>query len=298
MGGAQAIAALAFGTETIAPVDVIVGPGNAYVQEAKRQVYGQVGIDGLAGPSELRRHPVRRRRRRTLSRSTSLAQAEHGPTARWSRSRRRASASISSPRTSPAWSRTVPPLPTRRSRSSARPTSTRRSPSARRFAPEHLAARRRRRGAARGARARGRLPVRGRRERHGVRRLRRGLQPRAADRRRRALRLGAVAAHLPPAHGEVEIGAGAAVLAPAGATIARAEGFAVPRRVDGGAHAGEWALMSRTRRHRARDGRDRRPPQARAGRDGGGRAVHRRRLPRPHARPARPPRPARPRRRR
>ncbi len=53
MGGAQAIAALAYGTESVAPVDVIVGPGNAYVTEAKRQVFGQVGIDGLAGPSEL-----------------------------------------------------------------------------------------------------------------------------------------------------------------------------------------------------------------------------------------------------
>ncbi|HEY0631632.1 MAG TPA: histidinol dehydrogenase [Thermoleophilaceae bacterium] len=53
VGGAQAIAALAYGTETIDPVDVIVGPGNAYVTEAKRQVNGVVGIDGLAGPSEL-----------------------------------------------------------------------------------------------------------------------------------------------------------------------------------------------------------------------------------------------------
>ncbi len=53
MGGAHAIAALAFGTETVAPVDVIVGPGNLYVQEAKRQVFGQVGIDGFAGPSDL-----------------------------------------------------------------------------------------------------------------------------------------------------------------------------------------------------------------------------------------------------
>jgi histidinol dehydrogenase len=53
MGGAQAIAALAYGTETVPRVDVIVGPGNAYVTEAKRQVAGIVGIDGLAGPSEL-----------------------------------------------------------------------------------------------------------------------------------------------------------------------------------------------------------------------------------------------------
>ena len=53
MGGAQAIAALAYGTESVAPVDLIAGPGNAYVREAKRQVAGRVGIDGLAGPSEL-----------------------------------------------------------------------------------------------------------------------------------------------------------------------------------------------------------------------------------------------------
>ena len=53
MGGAQAIAALAHGTETVRPVDVIVGPGNLYVQEAKVQVSGRVGIDGFAGPSDL-----------------------------------------------------------------------------------------------------------------------------------------------------------------------------------------------------------------------------------------------------
>lgn len=53
MGGAQAVAALAYGTESVPAVDVIVGPGNAWVTEAKRQVFGAVGIDGLAGPSEL-----------------------------------------------------------------------------------------------------------------------------------------------------------------------------------------------------------------------------------------------------
>ncbi len=52
MAGAQAIAALAWGTETVDPVDVVVGPGNPYVMAAKRIVYGQVGIDNLAGPSE------------------------------------------------------------------------------------------------------------------------------------------------------------------------------------------------------------------------------------------------------
>ena len=53
IGGAQAVAALAWGTAGIAPVDRIVGPGNAYVAEAKRQVFGRVGIDSIAGPSEV-----------------------------------------------------------------------------------------------------------------------------------------------------------------------------------------------------------------------------------------------------
>ena len=53
MGGAQAIAALAYGTETVERVDVVVGPGNLYVQEAKRLLSDIVGIDGFAGPSDL-----------------------------------------------------------------------------------------------------------------------------------------------------------------------------------------------------------------------------------------------------
>ena len=53
LGGAQAVAALAFGTSSVDPVDMVVGPGNAYVTEAKRQLQGQVGIDLLAGPSEV-----------------------------------------------------------------------------------------------------------------------------------------------------------------------------------------------------------------------------------------------------
>ncbi|MCH1569137.1 MAG: histidinol dehydrogenase [Alphaproteobacteria bacterium] len=53
IGGAQAVAALAYGTDSIEPVNVIVGPGNAYVAAAKRQVFGQVGIDMIAGPSEI-----------------------------------------------------------------------------------------------------------------------------------------------------------------------------------------------------------------------------------------------------
>jgi histidinol dehydrogenase len=53
MGGAHAVAALAYGTETVARVDVIAGPGSLYVQEAKRLVFGDVGIDGFLGPSDL-----------------------------------------------------------------------------------------------------------------------------------------------------------------------------------------------------------------------------------------------------
>jgi histidinol dehydrogenase len=78
IGGAQAVAALAYGTETVEAVDVIVGPGNLYVQEAKRLVSGDVGIDGFAGPSDLfvvaadgaEVHEVE---------LDLLAQAEHGP---------------------------------------------------------------------------------------------------------------------------------------------------------------------------------------------------------------------------
>ena len=81
VGGAQAIAALAYGTPTIAPVDKIVGPGNVFVTEAKRQVFGACGIDGLAGPYEVlvvadaAANP-------TLVAGEMVAQAEHDPLAR------------------------------------------------------------------------------------------------------------------------------------------------------------------------------------------------------------------------
>ncbi|HWM12717.1 MAG TPA: histidinol dehydrogenase [Solirubrobacteraceae bacterium] len=77
-GGAQAIAALAYGTETIAAVDVIAGPGGSWVQEAKRQVFGQVGIDGIAGPSELVVVSDGDADAEPLALDL-LAQAEHGP---------------------------------------------------------------------------------------------------------------------------------------------------------------------------------------------------------------------------
>ena len=78
VGGVQAIAALAYGTDSIAPVDVIVGPGNAYVNEAKRQVIGDVGIDALAGPSELVVVADATTNPRLVA-IDLLAQAEHGP---------------------------------------------------------------------------------------------------------------------------------------------------------------------------------------------------------------------------
>jgi histidinol dehydrogenase len=78
VGGAQAIAALAYGTETVAPVDVIAGPGNPWVQEAKRQVVGVVGIDGIAGPSELVIVADGGQEAEPLALDL-LAQAEHGP---------------------------------------------------------------------------------------------------------------------------------------------------------------------------------------------------------------------------
>jgi histidinol dehydrogenase len=76
VGGAQAIAAMAWGTESIPAVDKIVGPGNAYVNEAKRQVFGKVGIDALAGPSEIFTVADETADPRILA-ADLLAQAEH-----------------------------------------------------------------------------------------------------------------------------------------------------------------------------------------------------------------------------
>ena len=78
VGGAQAIAAMAYGTESIKPVDVIVGPGSPYVQEAKRQASGQVGIDSIAGPSELVVVATDDADPELIALDL-LAQAEHGP---------------------------------------------------------------------------------------------------------------------------------------------------------------------------------------------------------------------------
>ncbi|MDE2563750.1 MAG: histidinol dehydrogenase [Sphingomonadales bacterium] len=80
VGGAQAVAALAYGTQNIAPVDVITGPGNAYVAEAKRQLYGVVGIDMVAGPSEILVIADADNDPRWIA-ADLLSQAEHDPAA-------------------------------------------------------------------------------------------------------------------------------------------------------------------------------------------------------------------------
>lgn len=79
VGGAQAIAALAHGTGRIAPVDVVTGPGNAWVAEAKRQLYGVVGIDMVAGPSEIVVVADNRNEPHVIA-ADLLSQAEHDPT--------------------------------------------------------------------------------------------------------------------------------------------------------------------------------------------------------------------------
>jgi histidinol dehydrogenase len=80
VGGAQAVAALAYGTERIKPVDVITGPGNAWVAEAKRQLYGVVGIDMVAGPSEILVIADAHNDPRWIA-ADLLSQAEHDPAA-------------------------------------------------------------------------------------------------------------------------------------------------------------------------------------------------------------------------
>ncbi len=79
LGGVQAMAAMALGTETIAPVDMLIGPGNAYVAEAKRALFGQVGIDLLAGPTEVLVIADETADAEMVA-TDLLGQAEHGPT--------------------------------------------------------------------------------------------------------------------------------------------------------------------------------------------------------------------------
>ena len=144
VGGAQAIAALAYGTKTIAPVAKIVGPGNAYVAAAKRRVFGVVGIDMIAGPSEVVILADRSADPRFVA-ADLLAQAEHDEAAqsilvtddagaRARGSRRKSTAS--------SWTCRAPKSPARAGAIMARSSSARRSrprlPLIERLAPEHL----------------------------------------------------------------------------------------------------------------------------------------------------------------
>ena len=199
MGGAQAIFALAYGTETVAAVDVIAGPGNAWVQEAKRPVVGLVGIDSLAGPSELMVVAGHDTDPEWVALDL-CAQAEHGADGPLVARRGRGGAcSTPSPR------RPSEPRPsgrasaTRRWRSSQVPDLSDAIDARQRLRPRApgAAARRTRRCSPTRVdhrRLRLRRPLR----RDRLRRLRRRLQPRPADRRRRALLGPARPGRLPP----------------------------------------------------------------------------------------------------
>ena len=228
MGGAQAIFALAHGTETVAAVDVIAGPGNAWVREAKRAVYGRVGIDSLAGPSEL----MLVAGHDTDPEWAALdlcAQAEHGADsplvavavedavlaaieeATEARRRRAARRRRRAPGTGPG------SRPQRRDRPRQR------------LRPRAPGAVRGGRRAARRAGHDGRLRVRGPLRRHRLRRLRRRLQPRPADRRRGPLLGPARPRRLPPQdrHREHPGRGGERSWRPHVDALARAEGFPV-----------------------------------------------------------------------
>ena len=215
MGGAQAIAALAYGTESVAPVDVIVGPGSLYAQEAKRQVFGRVGIDGFAGPSDL--VVIATDGADPQVALDALAQAEHG-----------AGSAVAVCRPDAALleaARAGDPVPALLALVTPTPTSALAFSEA--FAPEHLQLCGAGRGGARAAGAPRRLRLRRHRRRHRVRRLRGGLEPRRCRRRaRRASRPGSTCAtscaRWPSSRSAAEA---AAALAPAGVAIAHAEGF-------------------------------------------------------------------------
>ena len=214
MGGAHAVAALAFGTETVPRADVIAGPGNLYVQEAKRIVSGHVGIDGFAGPSDVvvlasaGADPA-------LVSIDLAAQAEHGTgtvVCAVSPEPALLDAIEIDPGDAVAALVDAPDLETALAFAEA-------------FAPEHLELVGRRGGGARAPHPHRRGAVRRARERDRLRRLRRGLEPHPPDRRRRALRLAARPAPLPAAHERGADRPGRRSARPCGAPIARAEGF-------------------------------------------------------------------------
>ena len=278
MGGAHAVAALAYGTESVPRADVIVGPGGLYVQEAKRLVSGVVGIDGFAGPSDVLVLAVLRRRPRARGpRPRRAGRARRGHDRLRGQRRRRASStrSPSSPAPRPRALLDAPDLETALAFAEA-------------FAPEHLelvgaAAER----LAPRVRSAGCVFV-GAEQRDGVRRLRRGLQPHAAHRRRGALRLGAER-RATSAGASARCGSGP----PPGRSRGRARRSRRPRASTCTRRRCGYGRIARREPHSAdqpRDQGDQRRAGARPRRIRSGGARHRRRLPRPHARPRRPPR--------
>ena len=253
MGGAQAIAALAYGTESVEPVAVIVGPGNLYVQEAKRQVFGQVGIDGFAGPSDLLVIADAGADAEPLALDL-LAQAEHGPgtlaigISTSADAARRARAAGSTPRRTPArWPRS----------SQVGDAGGRAAASRRRSRPEHLQLVG---SAVRGAGAAS-DPRRLR-----VRRARAPAPPSATTSRapttccRRTVRRGShrrcTPGHFLRSFSEVRIRDGSA-LARCGRPGRARRGVRAPRPVDGGPHSRQWRRWHERLRSTARPARRR-----------------------------------------
>ena len=293
MGGAQAIAALAYGTESVRPVDMIVGPGNAWVQEAKRQVAGRrrasTASPGRASSSWWQPPAPTP----SWSRSTCWPRPSTARTRWWSRSRRTRRCCARSATRSRRWPASGRPSPPPCARWSRPPTRGRAVELADAIAPEHIELIGEEAEAFAGSGARGRLRLRrpGRRDR--VRRLRRGLQPRAAHGGRRAVRVGPRRGHLPAPDGAGIVSARRRRTAGPGRRGPRAgRGLSRPRRI----HGAQSAMSSRTAEIISHHQRDRHLPVPEPGRDGRRHARDRRRLLRPHARRARPPRRARSRR--
>ncbi len=186
VGGAQAIAALAYGTESVPKVDVISGPGNDWVTEAKRQVVGHVGIDGVAGPSELVVVAAGEVDAELIALDL-LAQAEHGQESFVAVLSARRGAARRGRRAGRAAGAAAPERGGHGAVRAPDPGRARGDRAGRAACAGAPGARGGGGGGARGPGALRRLPVRRARRRHRLRRLRRRLQPRAADRRRGAL---------------------------------------------------------------------------------------------------------------
>jgi hypothetical protein len=209
IGGAQAVAALAYGAGPIQPVDKIVGPGNAYVTAAKRRLYGVVGIDALAGPSEIVVVADKNNDPDWIA-ADLLSQAEHDPAAQSilitddEAFAQAVSDAVDAPAEDPGHRR-------RRRRLVARPRRDHPVPAGRQPAPGRPAGPRARRVRDRRARAPGRPRAPRRGDLPGPpdagshRRLRGRLQPRAAHQPRGALPVGPVDLRLPQAHLDREV---------------------------------------------------------------------------------------------